>query len=477
MNYFPIFVDLHGKNALVIGGGEVAFNKITLLVRAKAKVSIIADKIGVEVQDLVQKKKISWISKKFHCVFLNEMFLVIAATNSRELNKIIFQSCQDRRILINTVDDQKKCSFIFPSIIDRSPIIIAMSSGGSAPVLLRLLREKIESILPFRLGKIAQIAGQWRLFVKQHFENFLDRRHFWERLFKSIFIQHVLNGKLDKAVAILKQSINKNIKKQGEIILVGAGPGDSGLLTLRGLQILQEADVVLYDFLISQDILELIRRDAKRICVGKRAGLKNITQNEIIALLISFARSGKKVVRLKGGDPFIFGRGGEELEAAKKAGINFQVVPGITAAIGISSYTGIPLTHRKYAQGVVFITGHKRSGGFVNNWLILCDPSYTIVVYMGTLKAIKISKKLILHGRLKSTPIAIVSQGTTLQQKVIIGRLDEVEQIVKYALRPSILIIGNVVLLHKQLTWFQSLSVFEKAKNTYSIIKFNHKTK
>jgi len=456
VNYLPLFLDLQSKPILVVGAGEVAFNKIILLLRAKAIVNIIAREVSSEIKYLINKKKVNWIAKEFDLSYLNRIFLVIAATNDKNLNKYIFKSCNKRYLFVNTVDDKTKCSFIFPSIIDRSPIVVACSSGGTAPVLLRFLREKIESILPMKIGNVAKLAGKWRVIVKKKIVHPIARRNFWERLFKSIFVQHILNGKKKEAIGILKKNINSNNILIGEIILVGAGPGDSGLLTLRGLQILQEADVVLHDYLISQDVLDLIRRDAKRICVGKRCGFKTITQDKIIQLLILLARKGKKVVRLKGGDPFIFGRGGEEIEAIKKAGINFQVVPGITSGIGVAAYAGIPLTHRKYSQGVIFITGHKSNDGFLNNWSILSDSSYTLVIYMGTLQALEISKKLIFFGRLKSTPVAIISQGTTFNQKVIISSLDQIDKIIKSFITPSLLIIGDVVSLHKKLSWFQN---------------------
>lgn len=458
MNYFPIFINLKSKNVLVIGAGEVAFNKIKLLLRSGAIVNVISKKICSEVQLLLNQKKINLLSNNFDLIYLKKIFLVISANNDIQLNEYLLKICNERCLLLNVVDDPLKCSFIFPSIIDRSPIVIALSSGGTAPVLLRLLREKIEAILPIKLGDVAQIAGKWRTVVKKHFSSLLIRRRFWEKLFKGMFFEHILNGNQKKAILILKENLVKNnfSKEIGEIILVGAGPGDSGLLTLRGLQVLQEADVVLYDYLVSKDVLDLVRRDAKLICVGKRAGIKNINQKEIITLLIHFAKKGNKVVRLKGGDSFIFARGGEEIEAAKKENINFQVVPGITAAIGVSAYAGIPLTHRKYSQGVIFITGHQCLNGFINNWSILCDSSYTLVIYMGTLKAIDISKKLISFGRLKSTPIAIIEQGTTAYQKVFISSLDNVHNIIKFAMTPSLLIIGDVVNLHKTLSWFQN---------------------
>jgi len=471
VNYLPIFVDLKSKNVLVIGAGEVAFHKIMLLLQAKAIVNIISKEICLEIKILLDQKKINWISKEFKNIYLNKVFLVIVATNDKDFNKKIFQLCNDRSLLVNVVDDKKKCSFIFPSIVNRSPIVISISSSGTAPVLIRLLREKIESILPIRLGLVAKIAGDYRSIVKKNFINLDERRHFWERLFKSVFVEYIINNNEKKAIDFLKKLIkDKSLFLTGEIILVGAGPGDSGLLTLRGLQVLQQADVVLYDNLVSKNTLELIRRDAKKIYVGKKFGFKHITQKKIIEILISLAKKGKKVVRLKGGDSFIFGRGGEEIEAAKKAGVKFQVIPGITAAIGIAAYTGIPLTHRKYAQGVIFITGHKCIHGMSNNWSILSDSSYTLVVYMGKSKVGDISKKLIFHNRSKDTPVAIVSQGTTSNQNVIIERLDNLEKIIKFANSPSLLIIGDVVLLHKKLKWFHTNKFLDNTNNASSIV-------
>lgn len=470
VDYLPVFLDLKNKNVLVVGAGEIAFNKITLLLRTEAIINIISRDICSDIQLLLIQKKVFWLAQDFKTSYLEDIFLVIAATNNTELNKIIFEKCKKLKILVNVVDDQSKCSFIFPSIIDRSPILVAISSGGKSPVLLRLLREKIEAILPMKLGDIAKIAGQWRSVVKKKFSDLLERKRFWEKLFNSIFVQHIITGRKNKAISILKKMIKKPNILIGEIILVGAGPGNSDLLTLRALQVMQEADVVLYDNLVSQEILNLVRRDAKCIYVGKRAGIKSINQKKIIKLLIFLAQQGKKVVRLKGGDSFIFGRGGEELEAAKNANINIQVIPGITAGIGAAAYSGIPLTHRDYAQGVIFITGYKCVNNISHNWSILSDSSYTLVVYMGSLKALEISKKLILHGRSKSTPIAIISQATTIHQKVIIGRLDEIDKIFKIAISPSLLIIGQVVLLHKKLKWFNNLTSLNNINTISSIV-------
>ncbi|WP_422667329.1 siroheme synthase CysG [Buchnera aphidicola] len=470
MNYLPLFFNLKSKNVLVIGAGLVAFNKITLLLRAGANIKIIAKNISKEVKCLLYEEKVMFIAKEFNKKYLKEIFLVISATGDTDLNNRIFQICNDLFLFVNIVDDQSKCSFIFPSIIDRSPIIMAISSGGTAPVLLRLLREKIESILPMKLGNIARISGKLRQFIKKRFTNTFERRRFWEKLFKSVFIDQIINGQIKKAINTFRKYSTNYIKSIGQIIIVGAGPGDSGLLTLRGLQVLQKADIVLYDYLVTSDILDLVRRDAQRICVGKRAGIKSISQDEINHLLVSLASKGKIVVRLKGGDPFIFGRGGEELEIAKKYGIDVQIVPGITSAIGVSAYSGIPLTHRKYTSGVIFITGHKCSNFSKNNWLLLSESIYTLAIYMGSVKAVEIANKLIFYGRLQSTPVALIGKGTTLDQKVIIGRLDEMNKIITLNIQPSLLIIGDVVNLHKKLKWFCSENTFDIVNYKSSIV-------
>ncbi|AGP43035.1 uroporphyrinogen-III C-methyltransferase [Serratia plymuthica] len=458
MDYLPIFADLKQRPVLVVGGGEVAARKVDLLLRAGAEIRIVAQSLSPELEHQRQQGHIRWLGQAFAAQQLDDVFLVIAATDDSVLNAQVFSEADKRRVLANVVDDQPRCSFIFPSIIDRSPLVVAVSSSGQAPVLARMLREKLEALLPASLGQMAEVAGRWRGQVKQRLSSIGERRRFWEKIFGGRFSTLVANGQQAQAEQQLEQDLQQfalgREGTQGEIALVGAGPGDVGLLTLRGLQVMQQADVVLYDHLVSDEILDLVRRDAERICVGKRAGAHSVIQEETNRLLVELAQQGKRVVRLKGGDPFIFGRGGEELQVAAAAGIPFQVVPGVTAAAGATAYAGIPLTHRDHAQSVTFITGHCRPDGDGLDWADLARARQTLAIYMGTMKAADISQRLIAHGREASTPVAVISRGTRADQQVQIGTLQQLEQLAQQAPLPALLVIGEVVELHHQIAWF-----------------------
>ncbi|MGM3223783.1 siroheme synthase CysG [Dickeya zeae] len=454
MNYLPIFADLRQRPVLVVGGGEVATRKIDLLQRAGADVRVVARSLCEPLQALHQAGQLAWVAQDFSPALLDNVFLVIAATDDGVLNATVFEQANQRQLLVNVVDDQPKCSFIFPSLIDRSPLVVAISSGGQAPVLARLLREKLEALLPARLGQMAELAGKWRGRIKQQLASITERRRFWERVFTGRFSSLVAAGQLAQAEQELEQQLSQPEGQQGEVALVGAGPGDAGLLTLRGLQVIQQADVVLYDHLVSNDVLDLVRRDAERICVGKRASAHLLPQEEINALLVKLAQEGKRVVRLKGGDPFIFGRGGEELQQVAQAGIPFQVVPGITAAAGATAYAGIPLTHRDYAQSVTFITGHCRPDGDALDWSTLARGRQTLAIYMGTVKSAEISQQLIAHGRAAQTPVAVIGRGTRQDQVVLTGTLAELETLAQQAPTPALLVIGEVVDLHQHIAWF-----------------------
>ena len=455
VDYLPIFADIRNKPVLIVGGGDVAARKIELLRRAGAHVTIAARELCEELTALEKSGAVSWIAKDYQPSQLDNAWLVIAATDDGELNARVFTDASERRLLANVVDDQPKCSFIFPSIVDRSPLVVAISSSGTAPVLARLLREKLEALLPANLGQMAEIAGEWRNKVKQRFSKMSERRRFWEGAFNGLFASQVASGNIEGAKRTLDRQLDEPEASEGEIILVGAGPGDAGLLTLRGLQVMQQADVVLYDHLVSDEILDLVRRDADRICVGKRANAHSVPQEETNRLLVELAKKGKRVVRLKGGDPFIFGRGGEELQAAVEAGIPFQVVPGVTAAAGATAYAGIPLTHRDHAQSATFITGHCRADGEGMDWASLARARQTLAIYMGTLKAAEISAQLIAHGRDAQTPVAVIGRGTRQDQQVLIGTLEELDALAQRAPTPALLVIGEVVNLHQQLAWFQ----------------------
>lgn len=454
MNYLPLFADVKQRVVLVVGGGEVATRKIELLLRAGADVHVVAKSLAEPLLAKQNAGQLHWLAQEFSPEQVDKVFLVIAATDDVALNAAVSQAAQQRYRLVNVVDDQPKCSFIFPSIVDRSPLVVAISSGGQAPVLARLLREKLEALLPASLGDMARVAGEWRERVKDRLYSMRARRQFWERLFNSPFADQIAAGQQTVAEETLRQQLDQPQRVLGDVALVGAGPGDAGLLTLRGLQLIQLADVVLYDHLVSPEVLELVRRDAEKICVGKRASAHSLPQGEINRLLFTLASSGKRVVRLKGGDPFIFGRGGEEVQYLAKAGVPFQIVPGITAAAGVTAYAGIPLTHRDYAQSVLFITGHCRPDGEALDWSTLARGRQTLAIYMGTVKAAEISQQLIAHGRAPDTPVAVISRGTRPDQSVNIGTLAQLETLAHQAPTPALLVIGEVVALHHQLAWF-----------------------
>ncbi|MBN6065888.1 uroporphyrinogen-III C-methyltransferase [Aggregatibacter actinomycetemcomitans] len=453
MHYFPLFADLKSRPVLVVGGGSVAARKVNLLLQANAEVRIVAQKLNSELTALEAQGRVFWLAKNFSAEQLNSVFLVIAATNDEQLNQRVFHLAESQHKLVNVVDDQPHCSFIFPSIIDRGALQIAISSAGKAPVLARLLREKLEALLPQHLGKIAEISGKWRDEVKRKLHSVTERRRFWETLFNGRFANLVKNQQIAQAETELAQQLEKNYQG-GFVSLVGAGPGDAGLLTLNGLQEIQKADVVLYDALVSDEILSLIRRDADRIFVGKRAQGQFVAQEDTNQLLVKLAQQGKRVVRLKGGDPFVFGRGGEELEILAQHNIAFSVVPGITAGIGATAYAGIPLTHRDYAQSAVFVTGHRKADAADIEWQTLARSQQTLVIYMGTLKAAFIAERLQQHGRHGDTPIAIISQGTQLSQRTVVGTLKNLAQLAENVPTPALIVVGEVVALHEKLAWF-----------------------
>lgn len=455
MDYLPLFATLKNRPVLVVGGGEIAVRKIALLLRAEAKVRIVSPQLEPALAELVAADRVQWLAQAFDAAQVDSVFLVIAATDDPELNQQVFMAAEARQTLVNVVDNPPLCSFIFPSIVDRSPLVVAISSGGAAPVLARLLREKMEALLPVGLGRMAQTASYWRNHIQTRLTTIAERRRFWERIFNGRFASLMLAGNERAAQQVLEDELNMPERRVGEIALVGAGPGDAGLLTLRGLQVLQQADVVFYDHLVSDDVQEMVRRDAEMICVGKRAGSHSVPQHETNQQLVDAALQGKFVVRLKGGDPFIFGRGGEELQAAAEAGVPFQVVPGITAAAGATAYAGIPLTHRDHAQSVTFVTGHYKADSTPFDWQHLAQSRQTLAIYMGTMKAAEISEQLIVHGRDPLTPVAVVSRGTRADQQVAIGTLEQLENLAKEAPMPALLVVGEVVQLHHQLAWFQ----------------------
>lgn len=460
MDYFPIFVKLTHQPCLVVGAGEVAARKIDLLLRSGAQVTVIAREIGVAVASLHAQKTITVLQKAFSVEDVHDYRLVVSATDSLETNRLVAKAAHERYILVNVVDNPELCSFIFPAIIDRSPIVAAISSGGAAPVLARLLRAKMETVISPAYGQLASLAEKFRDTVKHQIKHPPQRRVFWERIFQGPVAELVFAGNLAAAESQLQKRLadNQDSAPSGEVYLIGAGPGAADLLTFRALRLMQQADVVVYDRLVSPEILDLARRDAERIYVGKQRQNHALPQESINELLASLAKQGKRVARVKGGDPFIFGRGGEEIETLMQQGISFQVVPGITAASGCASYAGIPLTHRDHAQSCTFVTGHLKDDSVNLNWTQLAAPNQTVVIYMGSVGLDKICQALMAHGSPKDLPIALIQQGTTINQKVITGTLATISALVanQHIKAPTLIIIGTVVSLHNKLAWFSN---------------------
>ena len=458
MDYFPVFLDLKKRRCLLVGGGDVATRKGRLLVKAGAVLRVVAPQISAELRELVQQCQGEMHLREYHASDVDDCVLAIAATDIDSLNQVISQDAKAKHIPVNVVDSPALCTYITPAIIDRSPLVIAISSGGESPVLARLIRTKLETLIPTSYGKLAQFASRWRERIKHRFADTDQRRRFWEKILQGPAAELVFNGQDAQADTLLSDAIHQEDDSltQGEVYLVGGGPGDPELLTLRALRLMQQADVVLYDRLVSDGVMELVRRDAERIYVGKRRSEHTMEQENINQLLVDLALQGKRVLRLKGGDPFIFGRGGEEIELLAQHHIPFQVVPGITAASGCAAYAGIPLTHRDYAQSVRFVTGHLKDDSTNLHWPELAVPGQTLVFYMGLVGLAEICAALIAHGRAPDTPVALVEKGTTPDQRVLIADLATMAQTVanNNVHGPTLLIIGEVVKLHASLQWF-----------------------
>ncbi|BCK61195.1 uroporphyrinogen-III C-methyltransferase [Aeromonas hydrophila] len=455
MDYLPIFCRLDNKPVLLVGGGEVAERKARLLLDVGAQLTVVAPELDPELAELAANGSIEWLAGEFAPQQLTGKWLVVAATDRREVNALVYQSANLARIFANVVDDPKRSSFIMPSIIDRSPLMVAISSGGKAPVLARLLREKLEALLPQHLGAIAAFAGSLRERVKARFASMGERRRFWERLLGADRLgQALARGDSASANQLADSLFADESQTGGEVVLVGAGPGDPGLLTLHALRQMQQADVVVYDRLVSDEVMALVRRDARRIFVGKQAGNHCVPQEGINQLLLEEAKKGQRVVRLKGGDPFIFGRGGEELETLVGSGIGFQVVPGITAASGCAAYAGIPLTHRDHAQSVRFVTAHGKGGAQDLDWPLLAKDKQTLVFYMGLSSCATIRELLLIHGKAGDTPVALIERGTQPSQRVIRGTLDQLPELAVGVESPALIMVGSVVTLADQLAWF-----------------------
>ncbi len=457
MEYLPLFHRLQQQSVLLVGGGEVALRKARLLAQAGARLRVVTLELHPELQKLLEQTGGDYQLRGWQPGDCKGHVLVVAATENTSLNSEVAAEARALNVPVNVVDTPALCSVIFPAIVDRSPLVVAVSSGGHAPVLARLVRARIETVLPASYGKLAGLAQKYRDAVKQRFSDLQQRRVFWEDTLQGPVAEQVFAGNLEQAERMVQDSLaGKAAEIGGEVYLVGAGPGDPDLLTFKALRLMQQADVVLYDRLVAPEIVEMCRRDADRIYVGKAASNHSLPQEKINQKLVELAKEGKRVLRLKGGDPFIFGRGGEEIEELAEHGVPFQVVPGITSASGCSSYAGIPLTHRDYAQSVRFVTGHPKDGSLNLPWNELVSNTQTVVFYMGLGTLPDIARHLMLNGRAASTPVAVIERGTTVQQRVVLGTLDDIaRRIVEERVEsPSLIIVGEVVALKERLAWF-----------------------
>ena len=458
MDFLPVFLDIRERTAVVVGGGAVALRKAELLSRCGARVQLVAPQLTADFSALIANAGLEYHATHFVPDALDGAAVVIAATDQPSVNATVAQAARARHIPVNVVDDLRESTFIVPAIVDRDPVIVAVGTSGNAPVLARYVRERIEALLPPQLGRLAALAGRWRRRVARTLGTVLERRRFWERVFAGPVATKVFAGQESHAEFELRRELKRAAAARttgvGEVYIVGAGPGDPDLLTLKAARLLQQADVVLYDRLISGAVLDRARRDAERIFVGKEPGRHHVTQEQTQALMIELALRGKRVCRLKGGDPFVFGRGGEELQALAAQHIPVTVVPGITAALGAAAYAGIPLTHRDHAHSVTFVTGHAREGGEAPDWRELARPRQTVVFYMGLAQLGTIVKELTAAGAEPDLPAAVIERATFPEQRVIAGTLANLAERVAVAnvQAPALLIVGEVVSRHAAAT-------------------------
>jgi uroporphyrin-III C-methyltransferase/precorrin-2 dehydrogenase/sirohydrochlorin ferrochelatase len=469
MPHLPHFADLKNRPLLVVGGGVVAERRVTLLLEAGAQVTVLAPRISDPISDLAADGRLVHVAREFGDEPVEPYWLVVAATDDRAVNERVAVAAEAARRFCNVVDDLELCSFIMPAIVDRSPVTIAIGTGGHSPVLARWVKGLIEAWLPSRLGAVAELAGRWRERVRERLPDVTERRHFWERIVSGAVAEHAFAGRDEDAEQALEAELtawgSDEAAKRGEAYLVGAGPGSPDLITIRGRQLLATADVVLYDRLASPALLNYARRDADLVCVGKTPRQPSITQKQLNRLLVSLVSAGKRVCRLKGGDPFIFGRGGEELEALVEAGLKFQVVPGVSAAEGCAAYAGIPLTLRGVSQAVILTTGHTID----DTMLTLQDfrPGQTLALYMGVAQYAEISAALISGGHDPATPAAIVESGTTEKQRVILTSLRSLAaaQAALDVRPPALLLVGETTRFAERYSWFapSRIEIYEDA--------------
>ncbi len=461
MQLYPLFADLTNRPVLVVGGGDVADRKVAMLLRAGARVTVGAPRLGPELREKLQHGRIAYRPGAYQSDWLDDVWLAIAATRSRPLNARIAADGHARQRLVNVVDDPALSSFQVPALIDRSPLLVAISSGGVAPVLARRLRERIESLLDPTIGSLLQLAQRYRARIRQRYTDLAARRRFYDWLHDGPVNALIRAAHPVRAERELLAALSSNIgpTNKGSVVLVGAGPGDPGMLTLRALRALNEADVILHDELIGPQILDLARRDALQIAVGKRGGGAHTPQETIHDLLLQHAQAGRRVIRLKGGDPFVFGRGGEELAFLREHGIAYEIVPGITAAVACAAYSGVPLTHRNHAQSVRFVTAHCQQSLDTLDWRDLARERQTLAIYMGVSQLDELTRQLLAHGRAPDTAFALIENGSLPNQRTLTGALNELPTLAKHhAIRaPAIVILGEVATLADASHWYGEL--------------------
>ncbi len=459
MKYFPLFAKLRDKRCLLVGGGVVASRKLDLLCECDAKVVVISPKLCNALQSRVDD--FDYRCKTFTDADLQGYHLVIAATDDHQLNTQIGHTCDAAGIWVNVVSGPEQGNIIIPATLERGDLRIAISTTGRSPILARLLKARLNMLIPQSYGNLMELIDHYRDQVKATFVQARLRRRFWENILQGSVADMVLSGRTSQAMQKIDNML-RNAQTEsvtGEVYLVGAGPGDPDLLTFRAMRLIQQADIVVHDRLVSDDILKMMRRGVEKIYVGKRRANHYLPQQDINALLVKLAKEGKRVLRIKGGDPFVFGRGGEELETLISHGIPFQIVPGITAALGCASYAGIPLTHRDFSQACIFVAGYLKNGKVDLNWPMLAHQNQTLVFYMGLYGLQIICEQLIAHGMPAQTPAALISNGTSQWQQVKIGKLNTLPDIVAQCDNiqpPTLIIVGEVVSLHEKLRWFEA---------------------
>jgi len=461
VDYLPVFLNVKGKRALVVGGGTLAARKADLLARAGCDLTVVATALNDDLARVVREYRIEHKTTELSADDLKGCVVAFGASSDTAVNRKLHDLATAAGILVNISDTTDLCDFIMPAVLDRSPLLIAIASGGTTPLLTRMLKARFETSIPAAYGRLAEFAGSYRQKVKDSIPNMTRRRRFWEEMIDGPIAEHLFSGQEEQATALMESLLDEAASDsdrppRGEVYLVGTGPGDPDLLTFRALRLMQQADVVLYDRLIGEGILDLVRRDASRIYVGKMKKEHTLPQEEISEMMIRLAKEGKRVLRLKGGDPFVFGRGGEEIASLADNGVTFQVIPGVTAANGCAAYAGIPLTHRDHAQGFVVVTGHEKDGQLNLNWDSLIQPRQTVVIYMGLTSLSTITEGFLGHGADPATPAAVIENGTRRGQRVIAGTLESLpgKSLEAKITSPALIIVGSVVTLRDKLSWF-----------------------